>query len=510
MDVVIYTRVSTEDQKENGFSLQAQERRLREHCSQYNKNILRHYQDDHSAKNFNRPAFQQMLTAIKAKIIKPKQLICVRPDRFSRNVEESVIMLQTLKKLGVEVQYLEQNHDLSIPENLIPHMLDMVLAQVDNERRGLNTKQGMRQALRQGRWMWKAPKGYDNDLVNKIIKVNAESKFIKKGFIEVAKGLTSVDAIRKSLNQEGFKCSKQQFVNLLRNHLYIGKILIKAWRNEPEEIVKGLHEAIVDEGLFEQVQDILNGKGKKFPKPSKFNPLFPLRGHLICKACGSSLTASSSTGRSKKYHYYHCQHGCKERIEAEVINSTFDIYLKSLQVNSEIAELYTEIIKDVYKQEEGSKEDKVKAIQAQVNLMLDKLTALDDKYLSGTIGDDDYKRMSDRLKKDISRLNDEKKQLEQFETNLDKHFTYGITFLSHLSFYYNNAPLELKHKIIDSIFPEKLIFENKKYRITKTNSLISLMCSESISKNGYKRKKAIISDGFPNWAPPPGLEPGTP
>ena len=37
MNVAIYTRVSTEDQKENGFSLQDQERRLTEHLKRYEK-----------------------------------------------------------------------------------------------------------------------------------------------------------------------------------------------------------------------------------------------------------------------------------------------------------------------------------------------------------------------------------------------------------------------------------------------------------------------------------------
>ena len=101
--------------------------------------------------------------------------------------------------------------------------------------------------------------------------------------------------------------------------------------------------------------------------------------------------------------------------------------------------------------------------------------------------------------------------MTQFELHsLEKHFAYGITFLTHLPFYYDNAPIELKHKIVGSIFPEKLIFENEKYRTTKTNSLISLICSESMNKRGYKTKQAIISDGLSNWAPPPGLEPGTP
>jgi len=216
MQVVIYTRVSTEDQKENGYSLQDQERRLRKYCLDNNYEVIAHYQDDSSAKNFNRPQFQKLLTDLKEKRIKPSQLICLRIDRFSRNLQETMLMTQILKELKVEIYYLEGNVDLSTPESNILYMLSALLPQVENERRGLNTKHGMRQALRQGRWVWKAPKGYING-PNKDILVSKESEYIIQGFKEVSLGLKSPDKVRKELNEVGFKCSKQSFIKILKD-----------------------------------------------------------------------------------------------------------------------------------------------------------------------------------------------------------------------------------------------------------------------------------------------------
>ena len=112
MDVIIYTRVSTEDQKENGFSLQDQERRLRAYCEREEKTIIAHYQDNYSGKNFNRPQFQMMLTAIKNKNLNASQFFCVRMDRFSRDVSHTLDMIQTLKTLKVDVRFLENDYDL--------------------------------------------------------------------------------------------------------------------------------------------------------------------------------------------------------------------------------------------------------------------------------------------------------------------------------------------------------------------------------------------------------------
>lgn len=180
MNVIIYTRVSTEDQKENGFSLQDQERRLRAHCEKNGKKIIAHYQDNYSGKNFNRPEFQKMLAALRDKNLKASQFLCVRMDRFSRDLIITLDMIQTLKTLKVDVSFLENDFDLSIPENKIPYVLNMVLPQVENERRGLNTKNGLRQAKREGKWVARAPKGNSNDKINKAIVVNEDAIYIKK------------------------------------------------------------------------------------------------------------------------------------------------------------------------------------------------------------------------------------------------------------------------------------------------------------------------------------------
>ncbi len=509
MEVIIYTRVSTEDQKENGFSLQDQERRLRKYCFDNNLEIVEHYQDDFSAKDFNRPQFQRLLSDIREKRIRPKLLICTRIDRFSRNLEETIQMRKVLKKLDVEVYFLEGNVELNTPESNILYMLSALIPQVENERRGLNTKQGMRQALREGRWVWKAPKGYKNGANKEIVIDEEESKFIILGYKEVGLGLKSIDKVRRELNNLGFICSKQSFIKILKDPFYIGRIHIKEWRNEPEEIVKGLHTAIIDVETFENVQRILKGRGRKQPKKSKLRALFPLRGHLKCKICGNILTASSSKGRSRKYDYYHCQNGCKERIDAKIANSEFEEFLASFKVNDEISALYIEIQKMVYNEKEGLKEDKISRIKKLINDKNDSLTSLDEKYLNNKIEAEDYNRIARKIKDDINKSNEELYNLNQIASDVTNHLKYGISLLSSLAFYYKNAPLEIKHQITGSIFPEKLIFNGKKYRTTKENLVINLLCSDSTSYKEPIMKKAIIADGLSSLAPPSGLEPET-
>ena len=295
----------------------------------------------------------------------------------------------------------------------------------------------------------------------------------------------------------------------MRNPFYCGKIEIKEWKDEPSEIVNGNHEAIISKDLFERVQDRFRKRNKKSAKPSKFNESFPLRGHLKCKQCEGNLTASSSTGRNKKYHYYHCQNGCKERFSSSEANAIFVEMLNGYTIDSTITELYVVILIDVFQKNEGSKSERIKLTQKRIEKSELQLKKLDSMLLSDSIQLSDYQRMSKDLKDDVTRLEAQKCEVECQDTNLDKHFHFGITMMTHLNHYYDIAPIEMKHKIIDSIFPEKLVFDGEKYRTDKMNTFVSLIASGSKALEGINKKQAAENYDLSNLAPPPGLEPGT-
>ena len=168
----IYSRVSTEDQRVSGISLEEQVDRLRKYCFRNEFEIIAEYQDDVSAKSFNRPSFQRFLKDLQSKKIRPDVFICVRLDRFSRNLMESLEMLRKFRELNIEFRTVEKDYTIRTPEDYFYYVLDSTLAQVENDRRGLNTKIAMRHGLRQGRWLWRAPIGYLNKKDDKTIVVD--------------------------------------------------------------------------------------------------------------------------------------------------------------------------------------------------------------------------------------------------------------------------------------------------------------------------------------------------
>ena len=80
----IYVRVSTDEQKDNGYSVDAQLRMLKEYCERNNYEIFDVYNDaGYSGKDLMRPAMQRLLNDIKNKKI--DILLAIKVDRLTRN-----------------------------------------------------------------------------------------------------------------------------------------------------------------------------------------------------------------------------------------------------------------------------------------------------------------------------------------------------------------------------------------------------------------------------------------
>jgi DNA invertase Pin-like site-specific DNA recombinase len=223
---IIYTRVSTDDQAEKGFSLRDQKDKLERYCAGKSIDVLKHFEDDgYSAKTFERPQFKALLEYVKKNKGVINKLIVVKWDRFSRNMLQAMQMKLALKKLGISVEAIEQPLDDDIPENLIMEAIYLAAPQVENARRSLNTTNGMRRAQKEGRYVSTAPYGFKNsrDQLNRPIIIHSEmAPVIKKAFTEIATGNFQIEVLRKRLFKEGLNISRSNFYTVLRNPIYCG------------------------------------------------------------------------------------------------------------------------------------------------------------------------------------------------------------------------------------------------------------------------------------------------
>ena len=155
----------------------------------------------------------------------------------------------------------------------------------------------------------------------------------------------------------------------LRNRFYTGYLHVPAYNDEPEQYVKGVHEALIDEDTFNAVQAIIDGDKKKQPKLTKAVILeFYLRKFLVCPVCGHVLTGAFSRGNGGRYAYYFCNDEHKHlNVRAEKVNEGFAKFVSTLKPNKAILTLYKEILNDI--RGENVREMEAKATQLPKNPM---------------------------------------------------------------------------------------------------------------------------------------------
>jgi site-specific DNA recombinase len=114
-DAVIYTRVSTDEQAETGFSLANQEDLSRRECARRGYEIVDHYRNDgYSATTFERPAFQRLFGYLKQHKKQVDLVLVTKWRSFSRNIENTILMIKEFRKFGTKVTTLDdaENSDI--------------------------------------------------------------------------------------------------------------------------------------------------------------------------------------------------------------------------------------------------------------------------------------------------------------------------------------------------------------------------------------------------------------
>lgn len=513
-NAIIYTRVSTDDQADRGFSLPHQKEVLLRYCSMKDIQVLQHYQEDHSAKTFDRPEFLKLYNFVRANKREIDLLLFTRWDRFSRNTEEAYRVIREMREMGIEVNSVEQPLDMSQPDSKIMLAIYLTVPEVENDKISIRTKEGSRKARKEGCWTGTPPFGYKNvrnSEEKSTLEPNEKAMLVKEAFEVYAKGIYAMDEVRKQLRPKGLTVSKNQFTSLLRNPVYTGKVFVAAWGAEKEQLVEGLHPGIISEELFETVQDIITGKTRKTRLPAKREVNLPLRGYLICPRCNNTLTGSGSVSRNKsKHYYYHCQKGCKERVRADFMNDRFVEFMNGLTVRKEVAELYHHVLLDVYKGNEGERRKQAGDIDAEIQKLKETISQAEDRLFEGKIDLDTFNRGKQKYAKAIQNLQCEKEELKNLDTDLMNQISFSLHLLQNLGQLYENSSFEVRRVLIGSIFPEKIVFVNNEYRTTYLNEVLALLLSNDEGFRGNKKRATLNLSKLPSMAPPSGLEPETP
>lgn len=95
-------------------------------------------------------------------------------------------------------------------------------------------------------------------------------------------------------------------------------------------------------------------------------------------------------------------------------------------------------------------------------------------------------------------------EIDSTDSNFMQYVKYGFSLLKDLRKYYEISSIEIKQKILSSIFPGKLIFEDNKCRTPKVNKVLKLLTSNINELGEIKKGKKSVSEKLYLRASPRG------
>jgi site-specific DNA recombinase len=313
----IYTRKSTDEGLEQAFnSLDAQ----REACEAYvlsqkheGWTVLPALYDDggYSGGNMERPALQRLIAVIEGG--KVDVVVVYKVDRLTRALSDFAKLVEILDRRGVSFVSITQQFNTTTSMGRLTLNMLLSFAQFEREIIGERVRDKIAASKKKGMWMGGMPPlGYD--VKDRKLVVNKDEAKIVNNIFHRYLALKSVRDLKDELAASGIRSKRRirpdgivhggrrpiargALYLMLQNRIYRGEITHRG------NSYPGEHPAIVDQGLWDQVQAAL--AVNRIERATGTNAKQPnLLGGFVFDATGQRLTPTYAIKKGTRYRYY--------------------------------------------------------------------------------------------------------------------------------------------------------------------------------------------------------------
>lgn len=315
---IIYARVSTKRQADDGLPVESQIEHCRTKAEALGAVVAKVFVDGgFSGTTDRRPSFQEALNY--CAVMDVDYFICWSSSRFARNHLDAGHYKHMLERYGTRLVYSCSEVDLRTDDGWFVDAIGAVIDERYSRQVASDTRRSMLKAAREGYFLGgRVPFGYLTVAEGKRKRLAVhptESAAVQQVFSMSLRG-AGCKLIALSLNGQGLTLRGKPFTKnavnyILRNQVYAGWTVFnrtnKRTVNPVEDWVKVLsHPALVSPDDFEKVQQtMIDRHPENVGGQPRSNLAFT--GMLRCGCCGSMLQTCSGTGRSRVYYYYGCR-----------------------------------------------------------------------------------------------------------------------------------------------------------------------------------------------------------
>ncbi len=272
----LYIRVSTEGQRDEGYSIEAQKELLSAFCTAREIPERELYIDGgYTGSNIDRPAMRRLIEDVQNGKI--SHVIVYKLDRLSRSQKDTLYLIEDVfNPEGVTFISMNENMDTSTPIGRAMLGIMSAFAQLERETIRERTRLGMQERVKNGYWPGggKIPFGYDYDREKGILVPNADAETVKRAYDLYLAGY-STDKIAQVLGLRYEHLALQ----ILKRKTNAGYIVYNGVE------YKGRHTPIISLETYEKTMAAMRERARR--------PIsgggYLLTGLLVCGKCGAKM-----------------------------------------------------------------------------------------------------------------------------------------------------------------------------------------------------------------------------
>ena len=197
---VLYARVSSKEQEQEGFSIPAQQKLLREYAQRRDLQVIREFTDVETAKQAGRAGLNEMLEYLK-KNPQVRYLLCEKTDRLSRNFWDIATLDDLMNRQGLVIVLVKESTELhkdSRSHEKFIFGIKALMAKNYIDNLSEEVRKGHAEKAAQGQYPSIAPIGFRNNLQTHLIEVVEEEALGLRRLYELyATGRCSLKQLRQ-------------------------------------------------------------------------------------------------------------------------------------------------------------------------------------------------------------------------------------------------------------------------------------------------------------------------
>jgi len=453
--VALYTRVSTEDQAREGFSLEVQRTYLLQYaknfgwdvvCSMSGRDV---YMDDgFSGGNMDRPALKKLLFDARNKMF--DLVLVYKQDRLSRRLKDLLGLLEEFETLGIGYKSATEPFDTTSSAGKMAIQMLGSCAEFERNRLVERVFPGMVVGVKRGHWQGArfAPYGYRHNKETKKLEIHAEEAKIVRDIYDQYLGGKSTAQIAGfyyhlgTRSRLGGKFYGKFISDILHSKVYLGTI---TWNrrhydkkrktkngegkgycyvnNDPSKVIEvpNAHEPIVTQEMYDAAQKLL-ARNRTNAVVRFRNNVYHLSGVVKCNECGRNyrglmITCNHRTKMRRPWYacsalgvsYVNCSN---KAVRADVLTKQVWDIIDTISKNLHVIEELSDVIKLSATEPEHKIIEELEGKEKDLARNLEKQKGLYEVFSEDKINIDIYKDRAELLRNEEKKLRQDVKSIQ--------------------------------------------------------------------------------------------------